>query len=505
MGTTTAEGQSCSRNLLSCKMSSLRLLSLMNAFEDEEEEKPQKLRGTVPKYPATGPLDEGSADNWMTWDGDFRTYAGINKLTKLLEPPYYGQVQLPPHIANGPQDPGPTPREPTKLTEDELKDGELVRAYELALENYKTMTELRNAYTKHMESIKDDMKNIWKPRFELYQYKQLNLRLCLQEAVEANEAMKIETRKVDSHSLSCGTDTYLAMRQAATNPIGVDVNNEDTIEEQQAHVLGRITPMADTAAVRKFIDGYTVYYYNMWCKLFTPTPQSPTPWCDRVPETLIVKTISTNLPAEPTWDSFVQNIAGDLAAWKEEFKNTRCFPILRGYLKAMKLACNRVLRREDAVHANPTPAVGPNGKPLKCYYCVKAGVPEGPATAHLSFECPNRKKKNKTKRANGKSGGGGGRNKPGPSKNRPCDLCGAHDHWKADCPQKKLEAELAVMKREAKLAALKVEIDMMKAEKVGAQLAVHAPAPVPASAPAPAPAMYTREQVLDFINASHRK
>jgi len=61
-------------------------------------------------------------------------------------------------------------------------------------------------------------------------------------------------------------------------------------EEGQAHVLDRITPMADTAAVRKFIDSYTVYYYNMWCKLFTPTPQSPMPWCDRVPESLIVKT-----------------------------------------------------------------------------------------------------------------------------------------------------------------------------------------------------------------------
>ena len=47
----------------------------MNAFDDEEEEKPQKLRGTVPKYPATGPLDAGSANDWMTWAGDFKTYA----------------------------------------------------------------------------------------------------------------------------------------------------------------------------------------------------------------------------------------------------------------------------------------------------------------------------------------------------------------------------------------------------------------------------------------------
>ena len=103
----------------------------MKAFDDEEEEKPQKLRGTVPKYPATGPLDAGSADDWMTWAGDFRIYAGINKLTKLLEPPHYGQVQLPPHIENGPQDPGPMPDEPIPLSNEERKDKELVQAYNL--------------------------------------------------------------------------------------------------------------------------------------------------------------------------------------------------------------------------------------------------------------------------------------------------------------------------------------------------------------------------------------
>ena len=86
-------------------------------------------------------------------------------------------------------------------------------------------------------------------------------------------------------------------------------------------------------------------------------------------------------------------------------------------------------------------------------------------------------------------------------------LCGAHDHWKADCPQHKLQAELAGMEREAKLAALKAEVDMMKMEQQKAQLAVHMPAAAPAHAPvpAPAPASYTREQVLDFIAASHRK
>jgi hypothetical protein len=121
--------------------------------------------------------------------------------------------------------------------------------FKLKEANYETMVKLNLAYKKHLASIKDEMRDIWKPRFELYQYKQLNLRLCLQEAVAANEAMQIETRKVDSASISCGTDTFLAMRQAATNPIGIDVNNEDTIEEQQAHVLSRITPMARRTTV----------------------------------------------------------------------------------------------------------------------------------------------------------------------------------------------------------------------------------------------------------------
>ena len=144
-------------------MSSLRLVTLMNAFDDEEEEKPQKLRGTVPKYPATGPLDAGSAEDWMTWAGDFRTYAGINKLTKLLEPPLYGQVQLPSYIENGPQDPGPKPDKPAELSEEEAKDAELVQAYELKLANYMTMEKLHEAYKKHMDSIKEEMMTIWKP------------------------------------------------------------------------------------------------------------------------------------------------------------------------------------------------------------------------------------------------------------------------------------------------------------------------------------------------------
>ena len=63
---------------------------------------------------------------------------------------------------------------PIEPTEDELKvvsteeQQRIAQAYELELENYKTMMKLHAEYDKHMKSIKDDMKNIWKPRFELY-------------------------------------------------------------------------------------------------------------------------------------------------------------------------------------------------------------------------------------------------------------------------------------------------------------------------------------------------
>ena len=63
----------------------MKFLSLMTAASAAETESKDKMKGKIPKYPATAePLDEGSSTAWMTWVADFKTYANINNLAPLL-------------------------------------------------------------------------------------------------------------------------------------------------------------------------------------------------------------------------------------------------------------------------------------------------------------------------------------------------------------------------------------------------------------------------------------
>ena len=65
----------------------LKFLSLMTAASVAETESKDKMKGKIPKYPATAePLDEGSSTVWMKWEPDFKTYANINNLAPLLTP-----------------------------------------------------------------------------------------------------------------------------------------------------------------------------------------------------------------------------------------------------------------------------------------------------------------------------------------------------------------------------------------------------------------------------------
>ena len=68
--------------------------------------------------------------------------------------------------------------------------------------------------------------------------------------------------------------------------------------------------------------------------------------------------------------------------------------------------------------------------------CVKSGVREGPLTQHTPLwdGCPHhaewkakQSKRKKTQRVKGKGG---------PSKDRPCKICGSDSHWANKCPQK---------------------------------------------------------------------
>ena len=97
----------------------MKFLSLMTAASVAETESKDKMKGKIPKYPATAePLDEGNSTVWMKWEPDFKTYANINNLAPLLTPPHYGKVQIPAEIENGPAEPTPPaegiPVEPEK-------------------------------------------------------------------------------------------------------------------------------------------------------------------------------------------------------------------------------------------------------------------------------------------------------------------------------------------------------------------------------------------------------
>lgn len=323
----------------------MKFLSLMTAASVAETESKDKMKGKIPKYPATAePLDEGSSTVWMKWEPDFKTYANINNLAPLLTPPHYGKVQIPAEIANGPDEPVPPaegiPQAPEQPGEEAAAD--VQEAYIRDQAEYERISDAHalykaqlEAYTLHVDKVKDDMLNIWKPRYEIYVYKQQSLRLALREAVEGNDAMETATLAVDPEAPDIGTQTYFAMRHAATNPIGEAADNEDAIDEHQLKVLEKIVPMDDTGAVRTFIQEYMVYYYNMWAKLFTPTPECPMPWCERVSVTLVIKKIQKCLPIDPTWDGFVQAIANDLKGWINEYRRTKNFFVLKEYLKAM--------------------------------------------------------------------------------------------------------------------------------------------------------------------------
>ena len=181
----------------------MKFLSLMTAASVAETESKDKMKGKIPKYPATAePLDEGSSTVWMKWEPDFKTYANINNLAPLLTPPHYGKVQIPAEIADGPDEPTP-PAEaiPVKPVEpDKEADVDVQEAYIRDRAEYGRIgnahalynTQLR-AYTRYVEKMRDDMLKIWKPRYEIYVYKQQSLRLALREAVEGNDAMETAT------------------------------------------------------------------------------------------------------------------------------------------------------------------------------------------------------------------------------------------------------------------------------------------------------------------------
>merc|ERR1712178_434910 len=112
-------------------------------------------------YPATAePLDEGSSTVWMKWESGFKTYANINNLAPLLTPPHYGKVQIPAEsIPQAPEQPGEEAA--ADVQEAYIRDQAEYERISDAHALYKAQLE---AYTLHVDKMKDDMLNIWKPR-----------------------------------------------------------------------------------------------------------------------------------------------------------------------------------------------------------------------------------------------------------------------------------------------------------------------------------------------------
>ena len=236
----------------------IKFLSLMTAASVAETESKDKMKGKIPKYPATAePLDEGSSTVWMKWEPDFKTYANINNLAPLLTPPHYGKVQIPAEIVDGPDAPVPpaegipqAPEQPdgeaaADVQEAYIRDQAEYERISDAHALYKAQLE---AYTLHVDKMKDDMLNIWKPRYEIYVYKQQSLRLALREAVEGNGAMETATLSVGPEAPDIGTQTYFAMRHAATNPIG------EAPVEISASACGRDRPYCKVESRRNLVE-----------------------------------------------------------------------------------------------------------------------------------------------------------------------------------------------------------------------------------------------------------
>lgn len=133
----------------------MKFLSLMTAASVAETESKDKMKGKIPKYPATAePLDEGSSTAWMRWDADFKTYANINNLATLLTPPHYGKVQIPAEIANGPDEPTP-PAEaiPVKPEQPDGKDDvDVQEAYIRHRAEYERISDAHALYNAQLEA-----------------------------------------------------------------------------------------------------------------------------------------------------------------------------------------------------------------------------------------------------------------------------------------------------------------------------------------------------------------
>ena len=84
------------------------------------------------------------------------------------------------------------------------------------------------------------MLKIWKPRYEVYEYKQQSMRLALREAVEGNDAMETATLSVDSEAPD--DEEHLCSSRTFSGELGrhdVEERNSATTKEAFKECNGR--------------------------------------------------------------------------------------------------------------------------------------------------------------------------------------------------------------------------------------------------------------------------
>lgn len=420
----------------------LGLLAACNAADgDGDDTHTRKIQGVLPPYPG-GSLDDDDAKSvWYTWDSDLRTWASVNRMQALLVGPTYGQPLPPPDVTMPVkvEHPGDPPAHPVMINTDGMQaDAQAVadatntafqEAYDEALATHTTLVTAYDEYVTARDAEIAKVRDFQlAEKVEVHAYKQYNLRSYLRRAVRNHPDMNMETLQVDSTHPQSGSLTYQVMKDAA-----VRLMDMDAIDTEQQRVLLKITPMHDDDEVHTFIRGYKTYYNERWCKLFTATSDDEQPWTKRVPESLIVSTIKINLPALPSWQTFVAINAQKL----------RDGVTLAEYLSMMQRQANdNRSSLSQTMHANPAMSSDPTlvGPSFDCLECKKHNVPSGRARQHKPSwpGCPHhdawksgkdKKKNRRTKRR----GGNGSTKKKRPSAEHPCSKCGAPDHWARDC------------------------------------------------------------------------
>ena len=424
-------------------------------------------RGECPKYPSIEPGEDGALTAYRSWDKNFRDWIEENELDSLLTedsgipPPLpesgeagVAELDPPPEPPGYPEAPGAIPGMPKIPVQGEgdCEDtaeafAEAMNIYGDALQAHLAATGKANEYAQEVHKINVGYQAALREynkkalasdpgqanyKYRKWRLKQKALRMKLKRAVTGSILLSAAVDRVGRDVKNCGSMVYNEIIKEI-----MSMYDDDAVSATQNEVASRIQAIDDTAGVKAFITEYRTFYRDDWCSLFVPTSEDAKPWLSRVPETLLVSRFMQCLPATPEWHSF--RMGQEHSMFKED---------LLGLFGLVLRKCNFILRSQGAstkvssITTDSGKKKEVTGPHLKCNKCVKSGVREGPLTQHTPLwdGCPHHAEW-KAKQSKRKKGGGGTKRAPakgkgGPSKDRPCAICGSDKHWANNCPDK---------------------------------------------------------------------